>query len=172
MTNIDLERYIRDVPDFPKPGILFKDITPLLRAPDAFRHALRLLVERAGALRPDLVVGVESRGFLFGAPLADRLGAGFVPARKPGKLPYHSIREEYTLEYGTSVLEMHEESLDGQRVLIVDDLLATGGTALCAARLCRRLGATVVGFSFVVELAALAGRAALGEYPVSTLLTY
>ena len=169
---IDLSSYIRDVPDFPKPGIVFKDVTPLLRDPEALRAAMRLLTDRVAAHKPDLVVGVESRGFIFGAAVADRLGAGFAPARKPGKLPHLCVREDYALEYGSGTLEMHADRLDGKRAVVIDDLLATGGTAACAARLCRRLGAAVVGFAFVIELSALGGRAALGDAPVDSLLTY
>lgn len=170
--SLDLRQYIRDVPDFPKPGILFKDITPMLLEPRALRHALALLTEAAAAVKPDLIVGVESRGFVFGAPLADRLGVGFVPVRKPGKLPYRRIKDEYALEYGTGTLELHEDAVGDHRVVIVDDLLATGGTAACSARLCERLGARVASFLFVVELGFLGGRKALGDRPVSALLHY
>jgi adenine phosphoribosyltransferase len=164
---------IRDIPDFPKPGILFKDITPILADPTAFRAALDLLATVAEPLRPTQVVAIESRGFIFGAPLAAQLGVGFAPVRKPGKLPYRSAREEYTLEYGSGVLEMHEDAVSGQRVLIVDDLLATGGTAAATARLCQRLGAQVAGFTFVIELGFLAGRDALDpNTPVRSLLTF
>jgi adenine phosphoribosyltransferase len=172
MEEFQLASFIRDIPDFPRPGILFKDITPLLAHPDALRRTVSLLCEEAAPLQPDMIVGVESRGFVFGAPVADRLGLGFAPVRKPGKLPYRSIRDEYALEYGTGTLEMHEDAVHGRRVLIVDDLLATGGTAACAARLCERLGAEVVGFAFVIELAFLRGREALGERPIRALLTY
>jgi adenine phosphoribosyltransferase len=168
----DLIKFIRDIPDFPKPGIMFKDITPLLKNPQALRRTLELLAEQAARCRPDLIVGIESRGFVFGAPLADRLEVGFIPVRKPGKLPYRCVRDEYSLEYGTGVLEMHEDALEGRRALIVDDLLATGGTAACTARLCERQGGHVVGFSFVIELSFLGGRSALGERPVSSLITY
>lgn len=169
---MNLNDYIRDVPDFPKPGILFKDVTPLLRAPAAMRYALDLLTAQAATLQPDFVVGIESRGFIFGASVADRLGVGFLPARKPGKLPYRCVREEYTLEYGANVLEMHDDRLDGKRVLIIDDLLATGGTARCAAQLCQRLGAKVAGYAFVIELLALRGREFLGDHLVTSLLQY
>jgi adenine phosphoribosyltransferase len=164
---------IRDIPDFPKPGILFKDITPILADQLAFRAAIDLLAVAAAPLQPTQVVAIESRGFIFGAPLAVALGLGFAPVRKPGKLPYKAAREEYSLEYGSGVLEMHEDAVAGQRVLIVDDLLATGGTAAASARLCQRLGATVVGFAFVIELAFLAGRESLDPAtPVRSLLTY
>src|SRR5687768_17144144 len=117
---VDLKQYIRDVPDFPKPGILFKDITPMLLDPRALRYALTMLTDQAAALKPDLIVGVESRGFVFGAPMADRLGVGFVPVRKPGKLPYRRVRDEYALEYGTGTLELHEDAVGDHRVIIVD----------------------------------------------------
>lgn len=163
---------VRDIPDFPKPGILFKDITPILSDADAFQATLQLLEEKLRPLAPTRLVGVESRGFLFAAPLADRLRIGVVPVRKPGKLPYRVLREEYTLEYGSGVLEMHEDAVAGQRVVIIDDLLATGGTAAAATRLCQRLGADVVGHLFVIELAFLSGRRLLGDLPVEALLVY
>ncbi len=163
---------VRDIPDFPKPGILFKDITPVLADAEAFHATIDLLYERVAPLAPTHIVGIESRGFVFGAPLADRLRIGFAPVRKPGKLPFHSIREEYTLEYGSNSLEMHQDAVNGHRVLIVDDLLATGGTAAATARLCKRLGAEVVGFAFVIELAFLSGRNLLNPLPMHTLLSY
>ncbi|MDW8284301.1 MAG: adenine phosphoribosyltransferase [Myxococcales bacterium] len=172
MDTLPLASFIRDIPDFPRPGIVFKDITPLLREPAALRQALDEMTARARRLGPELIVGIESRGFLFGAPLADRLGLGFVPVRKPGKLPFRSVRDEYALEYGNGVLEMHEDALGRHRVLIVDDLLATGGTAACTARLCERLGAEVAGFLFLVELTFLQGRAALGGRPVEALVAF
>ncbi len=168
-----LRRSIRDVPDFPKPGILFKDITPILADPDLFACVIDHLVAAHGAEVIDRVVGIESRGFLFAAPLALRLGAGFVPVRKPGKLPYRTVRIEYALEYGNDALEVHEDAIrPGDRVLLVDDLLATGGTASAAARLVERLGGRVVGASFVVELEFLDGRAQLGELPVQTIVSF
>lgn len=163
---------IRDISDFPKPGILFKDITPVLADAAALQTTLRLMTDWAKAQRPSMIVGIESRGFVFGTPLADRLGIGFAPVRKPGKLPYERVRDEYTLEYGTGVLEMHADAVVGQDVLIVDDLLATGGTAACAARLCELQGARVVGFAFVIELGFLGGRAQLAGRPMQALLTY
>ncbi|MCU0236611.1 MAG: adenine phosphoribosyltransferase [Acidobacteria bacterium] len=172
---MDLEKIIRDVPDFPKQGIVFKDITTLLQAGDAFRQALnrmmkKYLDEDAGI---DKVVGIEARGFIFGGVLAYKLGCGFVPARKPGKLPYRSVREEYTLEYGSNALEVHEDSIrPGERVLVVDDLLATGGTALAAARLVEKLGGEVAGIEFLVELSFLHGRDRLSAYRVHSLITY
>lgn len=163
---------VRDIPDFPKPGILFKDITPILSDADAFQATLQLMETKLRPLAPTRLVGIESRGFLFAAPLADRLRIGVVPVRKPGKLPYRVLREEYTLEYGSGVLEMHEDAVAGQRVVIIDDLLATGGTAAAATRLCQRLGADVVGHLFVIELAFLSGRRLLGDLPVEALLVY
>jgi adenine phosphoribosyltransferase len=163
---------IRDVPDFPKPGILFKDVTPLLGDGTALRTTIDLLAERVRGKLPELVVGIESRGFIFGAALADRLGVGFVPVRKPGKLPYRTTRETYALEYGTDALEMHEDAVDKRRCLIVDDLLATGGTAAATARLVERQGGTVEAFAFVIELDFLKGRPRLGDRPVHALIHY
>ena len=163
---------IRDVPDFPKPGILFKDVTPLLGDGPAFRLVTDLLAERIDGKKPELIVGIESRGFIFGAALAERLGVGFVPVRKPGKLPYKTTRETYSLEYGTDALEMHEDAVEKRRCLVVDDLLATGGTAAATARLVERQGGVVDGFAFVIELEFLKGRQRLGERPVHALLRY
>ncbi|RMG44788.1 MAG: adenine phosphoribosyltransferase [Acidobacteria bacterium] len=169
----DLKRYVRDVPDFPKPGILFRDITPLLADPAAFGAALERLAREAEALSPDLVAGIESRGFILGAPLARQLGTGFVPIRKPGKLPSRTLQESYSLEYGEGRLEMHADAVGpGRRVLIVDDLLATGGTAAAACRLVRRAGGEVAGLLFLIELEALAGRSRLEDGPVVSLLRY
>ena len=168
-----LKVHIRDIPDYPKPGILFKDITPLLKVPTAFQAAIDALVNAHRERQIDLICGAESRGFLFGTPMAIQMGSGFVPVRKPGKLPYHAIREDYTLEYGTSTIEMHADAVQpGQRVLIVDDLLATGGTARAAANLIEKLGGEVVGYAFVIELAALGGRERLSNAPVMSLLEY
>jgi len=167
-----IQSRIRDVPDFPKPGILFKDVTPLLGDGPAFRIVTDLLAEKVRARLPELIVGIESRGFIFGAALAERLGVGFVPVRKPGKLPFRTTRETYALEYGTDALEMHEDAVDQRRCLIVDDLLATGGTASATARLVERLGGTVEGFAFVIELDFLKGRARLGDRPVHALIHY
>lgn len=167
-----LESKIREIPDFPTPGIRFKDITPLLSDGRALRRALDLMAEHVQKLSPSLIVGIESRGFVFGAPLADRLGVGFAPARKSGKLPFRRLREEYSLEYGTAALEMHEDAALDQRVVIVDDLLATGGTAAAAARLCERQGAKVLGCIFLIELAFLEGRKRLGALPAHALLRY
>lgn len=170
---LDLRRYIRDIPDFPKPGILFKDITPLLREPAAFRATIQALATEAEKLHAEAVVGIESRGFLFGAPLAEKLGLPFIPVRKPGKLPFDRKSVEYSLEYGSSRLDIHSDALKkGERTLIIDDLLATGGTARAAATLAELTGAQVCGFLFVVELSFLEGRKALPEYPVSSLISY
>ncbi len=159
-----LRAHLRDVPDFPKPGILFKDITPLLADPRALHITLDLLAQRFVGECVDVVVGIESRGFIFGGALAARLNASFVPVRKPGKLPAKADRVAYKLEYGEAELEMHEGSIaSGARVIVVDDLLATGGTASAAAKLARNQGGAVVGFAFVVELDFLSGRARLRE---------
>jgi adenine phosphoribosyltransferase len=163
---------IRDVPDFPKPGILFKDVTPLLGDGPAFRLVTDLLAEKIAANKPELIVGIESRGFIFGAALAERLGVGFVPVRKPGKLPFRTTRETYALEYGTDALEMHEDAVADKRCLVVDDLLATGGTAAATARLVERQGGQVTGFAFVIELDFLKGRARLGDRPLHALIHY
>ena len=173
MTTMDLTEHIRDVPDFPKAGILFKDITPLLAQPAALGQAIAALADphRGGGV--DQVLGIEARGFLVAAPVALALGAGFVPVRKPGKLPWHTEHEEYALEYGTDRLEVHGDAVrPGERVLIVDDVVATGGTAAAAARLVQKLGGEVVGLSFVIELAFLAGRDALDGYAVHSLVTF
>ncbi len=163
---------IRDVPDFPKPGILFKDITPLLADPQGFVTTLDLLTEPFAGRGVQAVVGIESRGFIFGAALAVRFGAAFVPVRKPGKLPAETERVDYALEYGTDALEIHRDALrPGERVLIVDDLLATGGTAEAAGKLVRGLGAELLGWGFVVELTGLKGRARLQGAEIVSLIT-
>jgi adenine phosphoribosyltransferase len=169
-----LHAYLREVPDFPSPGILFRDITPLLGHADALASSLAVLAEVTTPLRPSKVVGVESRGFLFGVPIAQSLGVGFVPVRKPGKLPAETISASYGLEYGTDTLELHADALSGgDRVVIVDDVLATGGTARAASQLVTRLGATVVGFVFLIELAALGGRTKLdATAPVTSILQF
>lgn len=168
-----LSETIRDVPDFPKPGILFKDITPVLAKPELMRGITDHFAQVYRPLHVDAVVGMESRGFIFGAPLAMALGAAFVPARKPGKLPYEKISEEYALEYGTARLDMHTDAVSqGHRVVIVDDLIATGGTALATARLVERLGGTIVGLAFVIELGFLEGRKVLGSYGVDSIVRY
>lgn len=164
---------IRDIPDYPRPGILFKDLTPVLAAPEVLSQSVQAIVEPYRNAGIDRVVGIEARGFLFGAPAALELGAGFVPVRKPGKLPYDTVSVSYTLEYGQGSLEMHSDGLQaGQRVLIVDDLLATGGTADAAGTLVREAGAEVVGFSFLVELAFLDGRKRLGDTRIESLVRY
>jgi len=169
----DLGAHIRDIPDFPKPGILFKDITPLLLDPEALSQAVTELADWARPLNVDFVAAAEARGFILGAALARELGAGFVPARKPGKLPHETISAEYILEYGVDALEMHADALaDGARVLLHDDLLATGGTARALAELIEETGAHVVGCLFLVELAFLGGRERLGGYDVHSLLSY
>ncbi len=170
---MNLRDYVRDVPDFPKAGILFKDITPLLQSQEAFRYSLDEMTAMYRDAQIDIVVGIESRGFIFGAPLADRLGAGFVIVRKLGKLPAATISAEYALEYGTNTMEMHSDAINpGQRVLIVDDLLATGGTAGATAKLVEQLGGQVLGLLFLIELRFLGGRAKLPNYDVKALLEY
>ena len=164
---------IRDVPDFPQPGILFKDITTLLQDGAAFRQALDALEGRCRAYEAAKVVGIESRGFIFGAPLADRLGAGFVPARKLGRLPAETVRVEYTLEYGSNTVELHRDAVSpGERVLVVDDLLATGGTALATIKLVEMLGGVVAAVACLVELTFLKGRERLYGYDVEALIAY
>ncbi|MGP1382565.1 MAG: adenine phosphoribosyltransferase [Thainema sp.] len=170
---MDLKALIRDIPDFPKPGILFRDITTLLQNPDGLRYTIDLMAEKCASLQPDYILGMESRGFIFGPPLAYKLGTGFVPVRKPGKLPAAVHAVEYELEYGTDSLEMHQDALhEGAKVLIVDDLIATGGTAAATAQLVEQTGAEVIGFGFIVELLALAGRQKLPQVPVVTLVEY
>lgn len=164
---------VRDIPDFPKPGILFKDITPLLADPRTFTMILDAFTEEYVGRHLDAIVGIESRGFIFGGALAARLNCSFVPVRKPGKLPYHVDRVQYSLEYGEGALEMHKESIrHDARVLIVDDLLATGGTAAGAAELVRMQGGIVLAYAFVIELAFLSGRERLLPTPVHSLVTY
>jgi adenine phosphoribosyltransferase len=170
---LNLRDYIRDIPDFPKPGVLFKDITPLLAAPAAFGAAIDQLAERYRDQRIDTIAAAEARGFLFGAPLALRLNAGFVPIRKPGKLPYATIALEYQLEYGKDRLEVHTDAFaPGRRVLLLDDVLATGGTMQACVDLVRGTGAVVVGCAFVLELGFLNGREKLGSCDVFSLLPY
>jgi adenine phosphoribosyltransferase len=169
----DLRKLIREVPDFPKPGILFYDITTLLKDPTAFKEVIDRMVDQVRGTQIDIVVGMESRGFIFSAPIAYQLGAGFVPVRKLGKLPADTIEVEYALEYGTATLEIHRDAIQpGQRVLIVDDLLATGGTVMGTIELVQRLGGEVAGLSFMVELSALKGREHLGQFAIHALLTY
>jgi adenine phosphoribosyltransferase len=170
---MDLRKLIRDVPDFPVPGILFRDITPLLGNGRGFGAVLSALEAEARKHEPAAIVGIESRGFLFGGPLADRLRLPFVPVRKPGKLPAARMSVEYSLEYGENRLDIHEDALEpGTRAYVVDDLLATGGTALATAKLVELIGGQVAGFGFVIELEALGGRAKLANYPVSSLVCY
>ncbi len=165
--------FVQDVPDFPKPGILFRDITPLLSDPHAFQQAIEAMTRPVSTLQITHVMGIESRGFIFGAALAQRLGLGFVPARKPGKLPRARYREEYGLEYGTDALEIHKDAFrPGNRVLIVDDVLATGGTAAAARRLVEASGAKAVGLTLFIELAGLTGRDKLPGLPVFSVLRY
>ena len=170
---VEVQSYIRAIPDFPIPGILFRDITPLLKDKQGFKAAIDLFVEAYKDRKIDYVVGIEARGYMLGAPLAYAIGAGFVPVRKPGKLPYHKLTESYALEYGTNSLEIHDDALgNGDRVLVVDDLLATGGTAAATRRLLERLGAKIEGFAFLIELEALKGRDALTGVDVKTFITY
>ena len=162
---------LREIPDFPRAGILFRDVTPLLATPALFVRCTDAMAHAFAEHGVTHVVAIESRGFLFGAPVAQRLGAALVPVRKPGKLPYRAERHEYALEYGTDALEIHADACDGRAsVLIVDDVLATGGTAAAAAALVRRLGATIAGFSFLIELSSLDGRRALGNARVDALV--
>ena len=170
---LDLRDHIRDVPDFPKPGILFKDITPLLMDPSAFRLCIERLCGPWHNNEPDVIVGIEARGFIFGAAMAVQMGVPFVPIRKPGKLPWKTRALSYSLEYGEDTIEIHEDAVrPGQRVLLVDDLLATGGTMGAAIRLVQDLGGEVVEALFVVELEDLGGREKLPEVPTRSLLTY
>lgn len=169
----DLKKRIRHVPDFPKPGILFYDITTLLGDREGFALAVNAMSAAYAPGQVDLIVGIESRGFIFGAAMADRLNVGFAPVRKPGKLPSKTRRESYSLEYGTDALEIHEDAAArGQRVLVVDDLLATGGTAAATVRLIRSLGAQVVGVQFLIELVGLGGRQQLAGEDVRAVLQY
>ncbi|MEM9804812.1 MAG: adenine phosphoribosyltransferase [Cyanobacteria bacterium P01_D01_bin.56] len=170
----DIQALIREIPDFPKPGILFRDITTLLQDADGLRASIDLMAEQVIQHKPDCIVGIESRGFIFGMPLAYQLGLSFVPVRKPGKLPAAVHQVSYDLEYGQDSLEIHQDALGGNhRPLVVDDLLATGGTAAATAQLIQKTGATIAGFSFVIELSDLNGRQKLPEgIPITTLLSY
>ncbi|MBX9666858.1 MAG: adenine phosphoribosyltransferase [Candidatus Obscuribacterales bacterium] len=169
-----LKSKIRDIVDFPKPGIVFKDITPLIKAPEQFHFTLHALAQHSAKLRPDVVAGIEARGFILAPAIADILGIGFVPIRKPGKLPFKVERVSYALEYGTDTIEVHVDAVDkGQRVLIIDDLLATGGTAQGAGELIKKVGGNLVGYGFVVELGFLGGRAKLDDNAeVFSLISY
>jgi adenine phosphoribosyltransferase len=170
---VDLKSKIRDVPDFPKPGVVFKDIMPLLGDAEALTEAVERIAEWAEPRKPDIVLGAEARGYITGGALACRLGCGFVPARKPGKLPWHTVAVKYALEYGFDQLEVHADSITaGQRVLVHDDVLATGGTAKATVQLVEQLRGVVVGLPFIIELAFLNGRDQLEGYDVFSLLEY
>ncbi|WP_165226809.1 adenine phosphoribosyltransferase [Aquisphaera insulae] len=170
---IDLREYIRNIPDFPKPGIQFKDITPLLSSPQAFRSAIDQVADHFKGRDIDVIAAAEARGFIFGAPLAMVMGAGFVPIRKPGKLPYATIAQEYQLEYGSDRLEVHSDALGkGHKVLLLDDVLATGGTMKACIDLVESTGAQLVACAFVIELSFLGGRAKLSPPEVFSLITY
>jgi adenine phosphoribosyltransferase len=169
----DLKAKIRDVPDFPEPGIVFKDIMPLLADPDSLRDVTDLLAEWAEPRKPDLILGAEARGFILGAAVAYKLGCGFVAARRPGKLPWKTVSATYALEYGENSLELHADAInDGARVLVHDDVLATGGTARAICDLATQLGGEIVGVEFVIELAFLEGKQHLEDYDVHSLITY
>ncbi len=171
---MDIKALIREVPDFPKPGISFKDITTLLRDAEGLRYTIDSMAEKCATLAPDYIAGMESRGFIFGTALACKMGTGFIPVRKPGKLPAAVHAIEYELEYGTDKLELHQDALypPGSRVLIVDDLIATGGTAGATAKLVQQAGGTLVGCAFVIELTGLNGRRFLPDVPIITLVQY
>ena len=168
-----LKAKIRSIPDFPIPGILFRDITPVLQDPTSLAAAIDLMANAYKGVKIDVVIGIEARGYILGTPIAYKLGAGFVPVRKPGKLPFDKVSVDYELEYGTNTLEMHRDAVaGGQRVLVVDDLLATGGTAAAVRQLIDKLGGTIVGFAFLVELTMLDGRAKLPGVDVKSFITY
>jgi adenine phosphoribosyltransferase len=170
---MDLKSLIRDVPDFPKPGILFKDITTLLNNPEGLRYTIDALAKKCAPLAIDYIIGIESRGFIFGMPLAYKMERGFVPVRKRGKLPAAVYSAEYALEYGTDQIEMHQDTMpSGSRVLIVDDLIATGGTAAAAAKLVEQADCQIAGFAFIIELLFLEGRKNLPDVPIITMLDY
>ena len=170
---MDLAKTIRSIPDFPVEGILFRDISTLTKDPDAFQEAIDALIDHYADKDIDIVVGIESRGFVFGAPMAYEMGAGFVMVRKPGKLPAEAISASYTLEYGTNTLEMHKDSIQpGQRILLVDDLIATGGSAKAAAELIEQLGGEIVGIAFLIELTDLNGVEKLKDYEIFSLIRY
>ena len=170
---MNLKEYIRNVPDFPKPGIMFRDITPLLAAPEAFRFAIKQFADRFRSAKPTAILAAESRGFIFAAPLALELGAAFVPVRKPGKLPYETRKFQYDLEYGSDTLEMHVDAVEpGSRVLLVDDLLATGGTIEACLKLAQESKAEVIGCAFLIELTFLNGRNRLKDQDIFSLLKY
>jgi adenine phosphoribosyltransferase len=170
---VDLKALIREIPDFPQPGVSFKDITTVLKDPQALRYVVQEMARHFRDKGIDTVVGIESRGFIFGAPLAYELGLGFVLIRKPGKLPADKLRMQYDLEYGKDALEIHRDAIEpGQRVLLVDDLLATGGTIAAAAQLVQELGGVVAGYAFLIELAILGGRKRLGDKDIAALVVY
>lgn len=170
---MDLKKAIREIPDFPKPGISFKDITTLLQDGEAFKHSVDLIVEDLKDKNVDIIVGPEARGFLMGTPVAYAMGVGFVPVRKPGKLPFETESYDYGLEYGTDTLQIHTDAIKpGQRVAIVDDLLATGGTMIAAAKLIEKLGGEVVSMQFLIELEELNGREKISKYDVNSLIKY
>ena len=170
---IDLKRYIRDIPDWPKEGILFRDITPLLLNPKAFTAAVEALCADFTEAGIEYVAAVEARGFIFGAAVAEKLGAGFVPIRKKGKLPWQTESVSYDLEYGTDTLEVHSDAVkSGGKVLMVDDLLATGGTMAAACKLIEKIGGTIAGIAFLIELAGLQGREKIADYKVASIITY
>jgi adenine phosphoribosyltransferase len=169
----ELEALVRDIPDFPEKGVVFKDITPVLGNPGAFRNLISALSDPFQDVGVTKVAGIEARGFTLATPVADRIGAGFIPLRKPGKLPYETVREEYELEYGIDALEMHTDALfEGEKVLLVDDVIATGGTAAAAIRLLRHLGADVVAFAVFIELLFLGGSEKIDNVPLHALLKY
>ena len=170
---MELKDYIRNIKDYPKEGILFRDITTLLKDKDAFKFAIDKMAEQVKDKKVDLIVGAESRGFLIGSALAYKMNSGFIPVRKKGKLPYKTISEEYALEYGTDTLFMHEDAIKkGDNVLVVDDLIATGGTALAMIKMVEKLGGTVIGSSFLIELEELNGRKEIEKYPINVLIKY
>lgn len=170
---MDLKKYIADIPDFPEPGVIFRDVTPLLANKDAYQESIRLISEFAKDKKVDVIVGPEARGFLFGCPVALALHCGFVPVRKPGKLPREVISQSYDLEYGSNEIQMHSDSIQaGQNVLVVDDLLATGGTVEAAITLIEKMGGNVVGTAFLIELEALKGRELFKDYDVFSVLKY
>ena len=174
MPEVDtLQAAVRDIPDFPKPGIIFKDITPILGDGELFQTSIRLLAETAGSTPIDKVVGIDARGFIFAAAVADRLKAGLVPIRKKGKLPWKTHEASYTLEYGEAVVEIHQDAVKpGEKILLIDDLLATGGTAAAAVSLLGQLKAEIVSVSFLIELSFLEGRAKLGDHSITSILSY
>lgn len=170
---MDLEKYIRVIEGFPQEGISFKDVTTLLKDGEVFRYTINAMVDKLKNFNPDLIIGPEARGFIFGAPIAYELGIGFVPVRKPGKLPAETIKYEYELEYGTDVLEIHKDAIKkGDRVAIIDDLLATGGTILSAVRMVEMLGGEVIHIGFLIELEDLMGRKSLSNYNISSIIKY